>query len=470
MFNLVSYYAETLAKYVTELSFDDLPLEVIEKAKECVLDSVACAIGGFYTEVGSIMSYIVEYIGGEPQSTVLGNGKKTSCLCAAFTNSMIANALDFDDFHAEDGHPGATVIPPALAIAEDVEASGKALLKAVVAGYEVSIRIGKAIRPSFERSREVFGYGTYQTFGAVSAVGSLLGLTEEEMCNAFGIAGANAPVPSTRKTVYSHLGPTMVKNNYGSSSFVGTTAAMMAKQGFRGPKDILDGSEGFWRMYSSDKCDFSAITQNLEEKFEILRIAYKPYPCCSRITPSIDAALEIARENKLNPDDIEEMVVRSVRSLTEQEQRKPFSKRPPKSMVEAQFCAPYMIAVALLGVEPGPLWYSKDQLRDPRVLKLGRKVKLIDDPELDKLAYSSYPSKTISEVTIKTDKGSYSKRIEFAKGEPENPLNVEWLENKFRKLASQTAKQNQIENALKAFRNLEKAKKVNDIIEQLFNS
>lgn len=454
--------AKSLAAFISDLSFDEIPENVVEQAKNCILDSVACILGGLRTDIGKITLGFAKNLGESRQSSIIGLGYETSCTLAAFVNSTMANVLDFDDTYY--GHPGATVIPPALSFAEFLGSSGKDLLCSIVAGYEVSIRIGKAIQPSPKRFREVKGIATWQIFGAVSAIGKLMKLDLNKMGNALGIAGAYAPVPAVIK-VGSHdpFPMTMVKNPFGLSSMAGGMAVMLAKRGFTGPTDIFDGDEGFWKIASSDKCNFEAFTQDLGKAFEILNVAFKPYSCCRYIHAALDACLAIQRKFNLNPADIEEIIVKSLSRLTEW---KPFGiNDPPRNMVEAQFCPAYDIAIALFGIPPGPEWFTTNALNNHEILKLASKIKILPDDESDKISYNEH--RLTATAYMKTSRGNYEYRVRSARGEKDNPVTKDWIENKFRNLASPVLSKSRIEDVIRIINNIEKEENVRDAVKEL---
>lgn len=454
--------AESLATFISNLSFDAIPENVVQQAKNCILDSVACMSGGLKTDIGKITLDLAKDLGGAPQSSIIGTEHKASRTLAAFVNSTTANALDFDDTYY--GHPGATVIPPALSFAEFLGLSGKDLLCSIVAGYETSIRIGKAVCPSLERARKVKGLATYQIFGAVSAIGKLMKLDSNAMVNALGIAGAYAPVPAVIK-ICSHgsFSATMVKNSFGLASFSGGMAVELAKRGFTGPADIFDGDQGFWRISSSDSCEFNIFTGGLGKNFEILNVAFKPYPCCRYIHASLDACLAIQREDSVDPCDIKKIKVKSVSRLTEW---KPFDfNDPPRNMVEAQFCPAYDIAVALFGIPPGPNWFTSGTMNNQDILKLASKIQVLPDDEADRISHEEH--RLTAKAYMETSKGNYEHKVTSAKGEKDNPVTKEWIENKFRNLASKVLSKNSVENAIRTINNIEEIENVKNLTKQL---
>jgi len=454
-----------IADYIVKTSFDDLPEKVISRSKVCILDNLGCMLGGYRTKTGKIVANLArETGGGKQESTVIGSGDKVSCVCAAFANSMMANALDFDDTYAAGSppiiHPASTTVPPAIAVGERVKATGKDVITSVVLGYEVSIRIGAAIFPSPERMSYVMGLSTFQTFGAVTAASKLLSLSREQVLNALGIAGATAPVSSVMKTTLNPMGASMVKNNYGWASQNGVTAALLAKMGFNGPKDILDGNRGFWIMAGSDRCNFDKLVEKLGEKYELMNVGFKPYPSCRLTHQAIDATIRLVRElraNGLQLEEIEEIIVRSISTLTEP----PFTNYKPKNMEDSQLSLPFSIAAAIYGGKPGPDWFAEKNL--PRILELARKVKIEVDPEAE-----SHPHLlTKTKVAIIAGGRQFTAHTDTTRGDPENPMTKDELREKFRGLASEVIEQKKAEIVVNIVDKLEKMDDITKLTDAL---
>jgi len=454
---------ETLVDYALKTGFSDLPNDVVDRAKTCILDSLGCALGGFKTRIGSsAIAALGESRGGE--STIIGHGGKTACKDAAFINSTLTNALDFDDDNWV-GHPSATTIPAALAVAERVGASGRDFIASYVVGYEVVTRIGKAIWPSEDRYKKVWGVGTHQAFGAVSAVGKLLALDKFETLNAFGIAGAASPLPSAMKWGFENRPLTWVKDSVAWASIVGVTAALLAQKGFIGCRNILDGETGFWIMAGSDRCNFDRMVGRLGEEYEILKGAFKPYSSCRFTHPTLDAVRKIVSENNLDPHEIKNVLVRSIWDLTEF-----FIDYKPSAIVDAQFSLPYTVAVAILGGPPGPNWFHDECLSDQAILNLATKVKVETDPYAEELYHGAKP-KLVSTVIITTKDGKRLEAFtEYPKGERENPLSAEELEQKFMRLASFVLDKQQVIRLLRAVENLEQLDNIQELSELLHPS
>ncbi len=296
---------------------------------------------------------------------------KPDCGTAALVYATLINALDYDDIYKK-GHLGATVMSAALALADRIDCSGADLIEAVVVGYEVSGRVGMSLTQSTPR-KTLHGHGTWQTMGAAATAAKLLRLNVRQTAHAIAIAAANAPVASVMKTVYG-ASPSMAKNNFGAAAQVGVNAAFLARRGFEGPLDIFEGETGFWRMFGADGCDSDKLTKGLGDLYEIREVGFKPYSCCRIIQSSIEAAVELFRRAEIDPrgPGCQNILVSAPAIVCEA----PFNNPRPNDMWAAQFSAPYTIALALLGVEPGAGWFTQQRLSDPELNALAGKIKL----------------------------------------------------------------------------------------------
>lgn len=454
---------ETLVDYVGETSFEDLPDVVVDRAKQRILDSLGCALGGYRTKIGSsVIAALAPSEEGE--STLIAAGRKIGCRDAAFINSTLVNALDFDDDNWV-GHPSATTMPAALAMAEQVGASGREFLTSFVLGYEVVTRVGWAIWPSKERYEKVWGVGTHQSFGAVAAVSRLLGLNKFETLNAFGIAGAASPVPSAMKWGFDHRPLTWVKDSVAWAALAGITAGLLAKHGFLGCRDILDGETGFWIMAGSDRCDFDRMMRGLGREFEITKAAFKPYSSCRFTHATLDTVSSLVGKYNLKSDEIAEVLVKSIWDLTQF-----FADTEPSEIVDAEFSVPYTVAMVILRELPGPNWFYDDAIKSQKALELAKKVKIVTDSAADELYHEPVP-KLISTVIITTKDGKKLEAMtEFAKGEPENPVSRDELEEKFRRLARFVLDKKETQRVLETVNELDRLKDINELTELLHHS
>ncbi len=457
------FVTDIISEHLGKVKYKNLPNDVIEKAKICILDSIGCTLGGSTTSVGEIVISSSLHAKERGLSTIFGCKKKTSLTNAVFINSTLSNILDFDDVYI--GHPGATIIPVALNVSENTNVSGKELITAVVLAYEIGIRMGLGLRPTVER-KYIHGLGTWQVFGAVVAASKLLKLNTEEIANALSIAGANAPLPSAMKTVYGLTGPTMVKNNYGTASEVGVRSTFLASSGFTGPKDIFSGETGFWRMIGTDYSDLGKIlNKNFGIEYRILNNAFKPYPCCRLIHSSIDAILNVVNNNDINLSDIEKILIKTVSLL----HRPPFSIQAPENMnmFKGEFNAPYAITCALRNIEPLE-WYERKNMLDKSLLEITKKIEFEVDSNADKLFRKNLGTIPATAIIYLKNGKDYHKEVLIPKGDPRNPLTLEDLIKKFKRLALKALNNEcQVMSLINMIMKLEKIEDVNKLTKML---
>ncbi|OGD14818.1 hypothetical protein A2V47_09175 [Candidatus Atribacteria bacterium RBG_19FT_COMBO_35_14] len=448
------FIASRLANYITKTSFGDIPIEVVESAKVNIMDSISCMIGGLFTPNGKIVTEALLQEGDNLESSILGLERKTYALQASLINSILANALDYDDYYPLS-HPNATIVPPGLAVSEAYKINGKAFLTAVVVANEVYLRIMRSLLPSKKQQEEIFGFGAHQTFGAAIVSGKLINLNEKQMAYAIGIAGANAPISSCAKTVWGDT-PTMVKNNYGLASYVGVLASKLAKYGFTGPLDIFEGKTGFWKMSGSDQFKPEEITRDLGINYLIKEIQFKPYPCCRWLHSSLDAILKLKRKYNFEIGDIEKIEVKT-HSLTTVY---PFTNSKPKTLEEAIFSFKYLAAVVISGIPLGQKWYDKETLNNLKILALAEKVEILEDEEVN----SCYPDKLLSKVSIYISNGKcLSTRVDYPKGTVENPIKKYDIEKKFKQLTQEVFTDEKVKQILAVIWKLEQLDDINKL-------
>ncbi|MBW1711645.1 MAG: MmgE/PrpD family protein [Deltaproteobacteria bacterium] len=416
-----------LAKMIRAVDYDSLPKPAVRAAKRLIVDSLGCMLGGWSLPQGRKMVRLMSPLTGPGGATVAGAGDRRDPAHAACLNAYLANLLDFDDTYF--GHPGATAIPPALALAEDRHLSGRRFMTAVVAAYEAGLRVADAIKPSRPRLKKVMGLATWQIFCAAAASAKALGLGPEETVQALSLAGVHAPVASVRKLGLKVGRASWMKNNYGWPVLGGVLAAFLAEDGFVGDPTLFDGPTGFWVMAGSDRFRPAALSGGLPKTWAVERVSLKPYTACRHISPTLDAVFFLVRETKLAPEQIERVEVESFFELAEN-----YSFFPGEPM-SVPFSAPCLIALAALGLPPGPAWFDPALLTDPRVRGLAGRVSLEIWPEADRL-YSRVKRELISRVTLfAAGRVRYRQEVRIPKGDPRNPLSDEEVRQKFLALA-----------------------------------
>lgn len=415
--------AERLGERLESFTIDDVTASTRNHAKYLLLDSLAVQLGGTQLKQGAEVIDLWASRGGTEEATVPFAKQKLPIDAAAYVNGYLANVLDYDDTYSGRaiGHPGATVIPPALATAEMNDLDGEMFLEGVLAGYELSIRVGDAIMPTPDRSRLVVGTGTWQVFGSAVATAKLLGCDAEELTDTLGITGVSAPVPFVRKVGIESDNIQWMKNNYGHACQSGVVAARTAERGFRGNRSIFDGEKGFWRIASSDSFDEATLLCPFDDWNATSEVSFKPYSSCRWTHAALDCV------EALRPSDGVESIERVTVSTFEEASR---LDTDPSNVLDAQFSMPYVVAISLLDYEPGYEWLSSDRLSDQRVRSLIDRIDVVEDAEFT--ARYETTGQMSSRVTIEKDDGSTrSVTVDDPRGDPENPIAYEDVERKF---------------------------------------
>lgn len=442
--------AARLAEWVAEIELDAIPDTTRQHAKTCIIDSVACLIGSLRLEPMRILIDVLAAESGEGTIPIPGTDRKLSLTAAACFGSQAANALDFDDsFRAgAPSHPGATVVPPALAVAMAQDSSGAELLNAVIAGFEVSLRIGRAVRPTPARTAAVMGYAAWQAFGAATVATKLMKLPASQIRAAFGLTGAQAPLPSGRKFLNAARPYSWVKNPYGIASSTAVLSALLARRGYHGDPEIFDGPHGFWIMCGSDQYRPELATEALGQLWLIHDVGYKPYACCRWTHTMIDAI------RALKPE-LEGHVVAEVHVTGFRELACSLAGDPPATIVDAQFNARYVAALELAGHSP-EFGLREAQLSDPEVRRLVETVRLVHEPEFDQAYFEKAELPVRVDVLTASGKTLTASVVQPA-GSPEaGGFSDADADRKFLQLVSPVLGDGRARAALAALRTIEK--------------
>jgi 2-methylcitrate dehydratase PrpD len=413
-----------LAEFVTRLSYDALPTEVSERVKALTLDLVGIALRA-RNEAESTPPMVsaagrLGLAGGA--CTVIGDAAGYTPPGAAMLNGTLAHSLDFDDTHAPGSlHPSAPIVPAAFAAAEMTGAGGRDLIAAIVAGYEVQIRLSLALDPAAHYDRGFHPTATCGAFGAAAAAGRILGLDPQGYANAFGIvlsmsAGSMQFLVNGAWTKRSHVG---------HAAMCGLTAAVLAREGYKGAADAIEGKWGFLHAYAPAS-DAAKAVDGLGTRWETLKIAVKPYPSCRYGHAAIDGILALARAHGIKADEVEGVTVGLPESGWKLIGNPETAKQSPTSVVDGQFSMPFVAAVALRS--GGFVWDDYGpHLADAETLALCRKIRARVDPK----AQADFPAEMSASVHIKTARGAFETYVRVAKGEPANFLSAAELRAKF---------------------------------------
>ena len=447
---------QKLAKFAIDLNFSSLPLEVVERVKLLVLDITGITVRARHdAESTPSMLKALKLLGlNNGPCTVIGDSERYSAPAAALLNGTLAHSLDFDDTHAEGSiHSSAPIVPAAIAAAEIAGSSGQELITAIVAGYEIQLRLSMALNPAEHYKRGFHPTATCGIFGASAAAAKLLGLDASRLESAFGIALSQA----SGSMQFLNDGAWTKRSHVGQAAQNGLMCAVLAREGFKGPSEAFEGKAGFLNSFSP-KPDFSRATLGLNSEWETMRLAVKPYPSCRYSHAAMDGLIEIRNEYKVNSEQVEEVLV-GLPKVGLNLIGDPISlKQNPKSIVDGQFSMPFCAAVIL---RQGRLeWddYSR-HLKDTKTLDFCRKVDCYVDSDAEKAS----PQNMSGKVKVKTGEGQYEKFINVPLGEPENFLSIDQFVNKFRTLAEPYLGDT-IENLTEQLLNLERANDVRSVI------
>ena len=439
--------SKELTEYCSKLAFRQLPEEVIDRVKYRFLDFISVACRGSREDSSQTMFRFVKDMG-QGESVVVGTRKRAPCLYAALANGTASHAIEMDDVNNEASvHPGVVVFPSALATSEMMRASGKSFIVAVALGYEVMVRLGKALGPENSYKRGFHPTGTCGIFGSSVTSSKILGLQEEGFLNAMGISGSQA----AGSMEYLAQGAWTKRLHAGWAAHSGMVAALLSRKGFRGPSSILEGRDGFLHAYSNG-ADPSKVLEGIGSGFEILRTSVKPYACCRYMQPPIDGVLKIVKENNLRPEQVEKIKVGVLRAGLPLVAEPIEAKVEPQSIVDAQFSMPFGAAVALLYGKAGLKEFQVAVIQSQPIREMMRKVECVTDPELER----TFPRQWRATVEIVTKNGKcYSAMVEYPKGDPENPLSWEEMTGRFHDFTGQVLKKDQRLKIVEEVRGLE---------------
>ncbi|HEX9686941.1 MAG TPA: MmgE/PrpD family protein [Burkholderiales bacterium] len=413
-----------LAEFAARTSYDALPAEVRERVKALVLDLVGIALRARNdAESTGPMVAAVRRLGlADGACTVIGDAAGYAAPGAAMLNGTLAHSLDFDDTHAPGSlHPSAPIVPATFAAAEMTGADGRAAIAAIVTGYEVQIRLSLALDPAAHYDRGFHPTATCGAFGAAAAAGRLLGLDREGCAHAFGIvlsmaAGSMQFLVNGAWTKRSHVG---------HAAMCGLVAATLAREGYKGASEAVEGKWGFLHAYAP-AADAAKAVDGLGRCWETLKIAVKPYPSCRYGHAPLDGILALARSHGIRAEEVEEVVVGLPEPGWKLIGDPEPAKQAPKSVVDGQFSMAFCAAVALRS--GGLVWddYAR-HLGDPATLALCKRVRTRVDPK----AQADFPAEMAGSVRIKTARGAFETYVRVPKGEPANFLSAAELRAKF---------------------------------------
>jgi 2-methylcitrate dehydratase PrpD len=413
-----------LASFLSELRFEDLPEEAVERTRELFLDWVASALAGKNARPVRVFERFAETMGpAEGPSEILPSRRRTSPLFAALVNAASSHVVEQDDLHnASVFHPATVVFPAALAVAQQTGASGRDLIVASVAGYETGVRVGNYLGRSHYKVFHTTG--TAGTLASAAAASYLLGADEEVMLNALGSAGTQAA------GLWEFLRDAADSKQLHTAKAAadGLLAAYVARDGFTGATRILEGEQGMAAGMSSD-ADPGKLVEGLGERWAVLETSFKFHASCRHTHPAADALLEGMREHGLGVDQI--AAVRARVHGAAIDVLGPVSD--PRTIHQSKFSMGFVLALIAARGSAGIDDFTEAALEDPELREFSERVEMVFDPEID----AAYPQRWIGLVEIETTGGDrIASRVDVPKGDPGNTLSREELEEKALRLSA----------------------------------
>jgi 2-methylcitrate dehydratase PrpD len=404
-----------LARYVVSAQPADVPKAVRKEARRTLLNWVGCAVGGSRQEPVDFAIAALSPFAGPGQASILGRRERLDILNAALMNGISSHIFDYDDTHLKTViHPAGPVASAILALSEYRPVSGLDFLNALVLGVEVECRIGNAVYPAhYDVGWHITG--TAGVFGAAAASAKLLGLSEQQMVWALGLA-------ATQPVGLREMFGTMTKSFHpGRAAHNGLTAALLAARNFTSSDHGLEAKRG-WANVLSTSHNYGAITGKLGETYEISLNTYKPFACGVVIHPAIDGCIQLRNEHHLTADQIERIELRVhplVLELT--------GKKTPQTGLDGKFSVYYAAAVAIVQGAAGEKQFSDGLVRDPVIVALRDRVTTVVDPSIQE--------DQVRMTIVLKDGRRLDKFIEHAIGSVEHPMTDAALEAKFTDLA-----------------------------------
>ena len=417
---------QQLADFVSGLRSAGVPDAVRAVLQDAVVDAVGCGLFGLTTQACSIVQAYAAEQAGPPEATLWASGEcKVSAANAALAAGTAIHGFDFDDHHRSKIHPGAAVLPVALALGEQHDIGGATFLAALAAGYETMARVSLAANPNAARMRGWHLTGTTGTFGAAAAASVILGFDPATTASALGLAGTQ----SAGLWAFNADGAMSKRLHPGRAAQSGIIAAALAGRGFQGPRFILEAKDGGFLAAMSDEPRPEEICRELGRAWRTEDVCFKPYACCGSNHASVDAAIALMKEYEFGAADVARVKV-AISRVVEKQTGFPYRQ---STVLNAQMSIRYNVAVALLDGTALIEQFTPERIAAADVNELTSRVDVEVTPEMDAV----YPERYAGVVTIRLRDGrEVRKRVDFSKGMPENKISAEGLQQKFRSLAA----------------------------------
>ena len=471
-------YTAQLAVFISDTRYEDLPEPVVRMAKRLILDTFGNAIGGFASGGAKLALAAKRELGGTPESSVFVTGHKTSCTSAAFCNAILASALEADDTCLTLGHHGQCSIMPAVAVGERVGASGRDLITAVALAYELGARVASAMRHVVREPEGALlfspsgGGVNWVVFAAAAGAAKMFGLDASKTANALGIAGVLSVVPTGGRWDMPPR-PDMKYNPYAFMAESGTLAAVLSKNGFTGTRDIFDGdvatmNANWWQMSGCVGNVPEDAVRGLGDRWIMLDASIKPYPSCRFIHGPLALFERIVAEQKIAVDEIEQVDIHAIQQM--------FGFKMDQALVggepDCQFSMPHCLAMAALGIPPGPRWVASQYWTDARVAAIKARVRCLPyergDAAMTEQLIAGRWAKNPHAVRVHARGQEFELSAEYSPGDPYDPSTA-WSDDdviaKFRRSTEQGMAARNVERCIEAVDGLDRLAGLRDLVD-----
>jgi len=414
-----------MARWAASLEYKQLSQDSIYQAKRFLLDSVGCALGGYQQHDVKIALEVLDEVAGPGPATVIGTGKRIDAVSASLANALMIRCMDYNDIYwkQDPSHPS-DIFPAAMAACERAKSDGKELIVGFVLGHEFEMRLCEAAFPGI-RERG-WHHATLTAFVSPFVAGRNLRLTWEQIQHAVGISASRhctlGAVTAGKLTMMKNTVDPMATQS-------GVFAALLAGKGYTGPEHVIDGKEGLVHCFGPE-WKLNILTDGLGDSWRITQCGMKFFPTEALTHAPISAVLDLVKENDLQPDQVTKIQIRSLARAADILSDP--SKYDPRSKETADHSLPYVIAAALVDRQVTPAQFEMAKIMDPTIRAQLKKVEVVADPEIEKV----FPALQRVIVNISTTDGrSFTKQLDYPKGDPRNPLSDAEIEEKFGALA-----------------------------------
>ena len=452
-------HSRELIEFIHALKLETLPPDIVQRAKGVLLDSLGCTLFGSLQPWSKIMAAEMLAEGSQGRSTIVGQKQMVAAPAAALCNGTATHGFELDDLLDEAiVHPGAIIVPAALAAAESVDAPGSKLLAGIIAGYEVLNRVGLAagVEPAHRGFHKTTIIGPV---GAAVAAGVIMNLNPGQLLAATGLACSTS---SGIKSFAAGTGGGMMKRMHcGRAAESGVRMAQLAARDFTGPPTAIDGKFGLLEVYGGKTARPELLTEGLGKDWAMTSIFVKVYSCCSWIQGAVQQLVALRGPQPLKPDEINQVRI-GVSAYAAKNNGEP----APVDIMGAQYSFPYCAALALAGDPTDPAMYLEKEIGNPERRALARRVELYTDDQME----AAYPKHYGSRIELVL--ASRERRTSFVldpHGFPADPVTDPERIEKFTRLAGKAKPAARVADIAAAVQRVEKFSSVRELMELVRN-